>query len=201
MTEQMPATADRALLTVGHSTLGPGELRDRLLDAGVSLLVDVRRFPASRRQPHLAAEALDPWMASAGIQYRWDVRLGGRRHLPMGVASLDPWWTVAAFRAYAAHTRTVEFQAGLAGLLEDADRGRGWVAVMCSEALWWRCHRRLIADVVLGQAGRAVTHLMPLGTTMQHRVSQGARLGAEGLLVWDGDAAARKATSPSAPAR
>ena len=161
--------------------------------------MDVRRFPASRRQPHLAAEALDPSMASAGIQYRWDARLGGRRDLPKGVASLDPWWTVAAFRAYAAHTRTVEFQAGLAGLLRDTDRGR--VAVMCSETLWWRCHRRLIADAVLGQAARPVAHLMPHGATREHRMSQGARLNAEGLLVWDGHAAARTATSTSAPAR
>lgn len=80
------------------------------------------------------------------------------------------WWTVAAFRAYAAHTRTEEFQAGLAELLLDVDRSR--VAVMCSETLWWRCHRRLIADVVLGRAARPVAHLMPPGTTTEHRLSQ-----------------------------
>lgn len=199
LTAQIQATADRALLTVGHGTLGLGELRDLLLGAGVSLLVDVRRFPASRQQPHLAAEALDPWLVSAGIQYRWDVRLGGRRHLPKGVLSLDPWWIVAAFRAYAAHTRTAEFQAGLVGLLRDADRGP--VAVMCSEALWWRCHRRLIADVVLGQVGRPVAHLMAPGAMTQHLMWPGARLGAEGLLVWDGDAAAQTVTATSAAAR
>jgi hypothetical protein len=194
---QPPPMPDRALLTIGHGTLGSGELRDLLLTARVSVLVDVRRFPASRRQPHFAAEALDPWMGAAGIEYRWDVRLGGRRHLPKGVVSLDPWWTVAAFRAYAAHTRTVEFQAGLAHLLRDAGRVR--VAVMCSETLWWRCHRRLIADVALGQAGRPVQHLMPQGATTQHQMSRGARLGAEGLLVWDGDAGT--ATGTSAPGR
>lgn len=163
------------------------------------MLVDARRFPASPRQPHFAAESLAPALAAAGIEYRWDVRLGGRRHLATGVASLDPWWTVAAFRAYAAHTRTVEFQLGLARLLRDADRAR--VAVMCSETLWWRCHRRLVADVVLGQAGRPVAHLMPRGATPQHRMSQGARLGAEGLLVWDGDVAAGMTPATSATAR
>lgn len=185
MTTETPSAPDAYLLTVGHGTLQAEELRDLLLGAKVSMLVDVRRFPASRRQPHLGAAALDPSMASAGIEYRWDVRLGGRRQLPKGASSLDPWWTVAAFRAYAAHTRTTEFQAGLAALLRDADVTR--VAVMCSEALWWRCHRRLIADVVLGQARRPVAHLMHGGAAAHHLMSPGARLGAEGLLVWDGD--------------
>jgi uncharacterized protein (DUF488 family) len=104
------------LLTVGHGTLdrvGPQRL---LLDAAVDMVVDVRRYPGSRRNPDVRRVALEQWLPAAGIDYRWDERLGGRRHLS-GVAPIDTWWTETAFQAYAAHTRSDEFTAGMADLL------------------------------------------------------------------------------------
>ncbi len=105
------------LLTVGHGTLNRVALQQLLSDAGVDLVVDVRRYPGSRRNADVRREALETWLPAAGIDYRWDERLGGRRHLPSGVPAIDTWWTEPAFRAYAAHTRNDEFAAGLADLL------------------------------------------------------------------------------------
>ena len=144
--------------------------------------MDIRRFPGSRRHPHLAREALETALPDAGFDYDWEPRLGGRRSLPKDEPSLDPWWEVAAFRAYAAYTRTPEFRAGLAQALSRAAGQR--VAVMCSETLWWRCHRRLVADVAVLSCGVRVVHLLPSGP-VEHRPSAGARLREDGLLVWD----------------
>lgn len=172
------------LLTVGHGTLALPELRDLLVGAEIEVLVDVRRFPASRRQPHLSTAVLEPALAEGGIRYRWDERLGGRRRLPAGAAEPDSWWTVTAFRAYAAHTRSLKFLAALEDLTREMEQAR--VAVMCSETVWWRCHRRLISDVVVAARLLPVRHLMHNGRTVPHPVAAGARLRPDGLLVWDG---------------
>lgn len=177
-------TSVSRLLTVGHGTLELAALRELLTGAGVELLVDVRRFPASRRLPHLSSAALQPALEEAGMAYRWEERLGGRRRLPKPDPGEDSWWTVEAFRAYAAHTRTPAFQAALAELMQDLDVLR--VAVMCSESVWWRCHRRLIADVVVAEKDRPVSHLMPNGAVVPHPLAAGARLRPDGLLGWDG---------------
>ncbi len=172
------------LLTVGHGPEDRTRLGPRLSDAGVDLVVDVRRFPASRANPDVGKDALTAWLPTLGIGYRWDERLGGRRSLPAGEPVVDDWWTVPQFAAYAAHTRTPQFGLALDDLLADA-AGRT-VAVMCSESVWWRCHRRLIADVaVLGRAV-PVDHLMPDGRLTAHRPSAGAVVGADGMLHWPG---------------
>ena len=171
------------MLTVGHGTDDRNALRTRLRGAGVGLLVDVRRFPGSRSNPDLAREALEAWLPEAGIDYRWEERLGGRRRLPAGEPVADGWWTVAQFAAYAAYTRTPEFGAALDEVLaESADR---LVAVMCSEYVWWRCHRRLIADVAVLARRAPVHHLMPDGRLAGHRPSEGAVLDG-GSVRWPG---------------
>jgi uncharacterized protein (DUF488 family) len=175
-----PAAGGPPLLTVGHGRLSQDALGALLTGAGVRRLVDVRRFPGSRTHPHVAADALAGWLPPLGVAYRSEPRLGGRRRLEG--PSDDPWWTVEAFRAYAAHTRTPEFAAALAEVLEEAERTP--VAVMCSEAVWWRCHRRLVADVVALVHERPVHHLMPDGRTPPHRPSEGARRTGD-VLVWD----------------
>jgi uncharacterized protein (DUF488 family) len=172
------------LLTVGHGPDDRDRLRTRLAGAGIELVVDVRRFPGSRSNPDVAAEALAGWLPGAGIGYRWEARLGGRRRLPPGEPVADRWWTVAQFAAYAAHTRTPEFAAALTAVLAEA--AGGTVAVMCSEYVWWRCHRRLIADVVEVTAGLSVGHVMPDGRIAGHRISAGAVLGADGEVRWPG---------------
>jgi uncharacterized protein (DUF488 family) len=184
-----PTAAARALLTVGHGSLSREALGALVTGAGVRQLVDVRRFPGSRAHPHLSADAFAGWLPPLGVAYRSEPRLGGRRRLPAGGVSEDPWWTVQAFRAYAAHTRTPEFAAALAEVLAQAEEGT--LAVLCSEAVWWRCHRRLVADVVVLVHERPVHHLMPDGRTSPHRPAAGARRAGD-VLVWDGAESGRQ---------
>jgi uncharacterized protein (DUF488 family) len=171
----------RHLLTVGHGTAGRPELAELLQGVDLSRLVDVRRFPGSRAHPHVAAVALAEWLPASGIAYRGEQRLGGRRDSPPD--SPDTWWQVTAFRGYAAHMRTPEFRDAIDDLLADADAGR--TAVMCSESLWWRCHRRLIADFLTVARGVTVHHLDHRGKLTEHRVAEGARLQSPDALVYD----------------
>ena len=170
------------LLTVGHGPEDRHRLGARLAGAGVTSLVDIRRYPGSRNNPDVGRESLEEWLPTMGIGYRWEERLGGRRRLPTGEPVADGWWTVAQFAAYAAHTRTAEFIAALAEVLAEADRAT--VAVMCSESVWWRCHRRLVADVAVLGRGVPVTHLMPDGRLTAHRTAEGAVLGDDGEVRW-----------------
>ena len=171
------------LLTVGHGTATPGELATLLTGAGVAQVVDVRRFPGSRRDPELAREAMEVWLPAAGIGYLWEPRLGGRRRLPPGQdASVDGWWRVAAFRAYAGYMRTDDFRAGLDVLLDRMDEAA--TVIMCSESLWWRCHRRLISDAVLLLRGRPVSHLGHDGRRTAHDPPPAAKV-VDGRLRYD----------------
>ena len=108
------------LLTVGHGPDDRTRLAARLTAAGVGRVVDARRFPGSRTNPDVRREALEEWLPAAGVGYRWDARLGGRRALPQGEPVADGWWTIAQFAAYAAHTRTPEFTAALDEVLAEA---------------------------------------------------------------------------------
>ncbi|SDO13250.1 DUF488 family protein [Geodermatophilus sp. DSM 45219] len=170
------------LLTVGHGPDDRARLGARLTAAGVGLVVDVRRFPGSRTNPDVRREALEAWLPAAGVGYRWDARLGGRRALPAGEPVADGWWTVAQFAAYAAHTRTPEFAAALDEVLAEA--AGATVAVMCSESVWWRCHRRIVADVAVLARDVPVQHLMPGGRLSPHRLSEGAVLSGDGEIHW-----------------
>jgi len=171
-----------SLLTVGHGRDGREQLAARLLGAEVRLVVDVRRFPESRTNPDVGREALAQWLPDAGVGYRWEERLGGRRRIPKGEPVEDGWWTVAQFAAYAAHTRTPEFASAMKEVLGDASHRP--LAVMCSEYVWWRCHRRLVADVAVLAHGVTVHHLMPDGRLVRHQPAEGARLGQDGLVHW-----------------
>ncbi|MGN6252060.1 MAG: DUF488 domain-containing protein [Marmoricola sp.] len=170
------------LLTFGHGRLRAEELSEIVGTAGIERVVDVRRFPGSRANEAAARGVVPTILDGIGVDYRWDERLGGRRHQRKDEPSPDTWWEVAAFRAYAAWTRTPDFAAGLADLLADAAQVR--TAVMCSESVWWRCHRRIISDVVVLAHDTAVEHLMHTGVLVPHRPSEGARL-LHGELVWD----------------
>lgn len=180
----MPGAAP-ALHTLGHGTASAAELTALLRGAGVTGVVDIRRFPGSRRHPHHASDALAARLPDEGIAYRWEPRLGGRRRLPAaslgpdGPDGRDAWWQVAAFRAYAAHTRTPEFAAALDDLVAEATARP--TAVLCSESLWWRCHRRLVADAVVLLRGLPVRHLAHDGRVTAHEPSAGARVAPDGL--------------------
>jgi uncharacterized protein (DUF488 family) len=170
------------LLTVGHGRDDRDQLGARLAGAHIDLLVDVRRFPGSRSNADVSRDSLASWLPQCGVRYRWEEALGGRRRLPAGQQVADDWWTVAQFAAYAAHTRTAEFATALDRVLSDA--ADSTVAVMCSESVWWRCHRRLIADVVVLGRGLPVHHLMPDGRLSAHRPSAGAVRADDGTLWW-----------------
>jgi uncharacterized protein (DUF488 family) len=160
------------LLTIGHGT-HPAEVFTRLLhDAGIRALVDIRIGPGSRRNPQFQRAALTEWLPQAGIDYRWEQRLGGFRRLPAD--SPDTALRNESFRAYAAHMRSADFRDALAGLLEQADSER--TTVMCSESVWWRCHRRLVADAAMLLHGRDVQHVMPGGRIAEHRPTEGVRV-------------------------
>lgn len=168
------------LLTVGHGTLDQVAFTRLLQEAEVTSVVDVRRFPGSRRHPHFASDVMGSWLPPLGIGYRWEPRLGGRRHLPADERGRDPWWQVEAFAAYAAHTRTEEFDRALSDVLDEC-KATGRTAVMCSESLWWRCHRRLISDVSVLVRQVPVLHLAHSGRLSEHPPSAGARVSPEGL--------------------
>lgn len=174
------------LLTFGHGRLDRDALAALIGPAGITRVVDVRRFPGSRANDAAARDAIPDLLDELGIDYRWDERLGGRRHLNAAEMreSPDSWWRVDAFRAYAAWTRSDDFRAGIAELIPDIDGAT--TAVMCSESVWWRCHRRLISDVMALEHDTEVRHLMHDGRLLEHRPSEGARLDEDGSLIWDG---------------
>jgi uncharacterized protein (DUF488 family) len=171
-----------SLITFGHGTASADRMAELLLAAEVGALVDVRTAPGSRRNPHVARAELERWLPGYGISYRWEKRLGGfRRPAP---DSPDVFWRDEAFRGYADHMRQPAFLAAIGEVLTQAATER--VAVMCSESVWWRCHRRLIADFAEIARGIPVRHLMHDGRLAGHQRSPGARLRDDGLLVYDG---------------
>lgn len=171
----------RALLTFGHSTADRQKLSDLLLGADVAAVVDVRTAPGSRHNPDVTREALQRWLPGRGIRYRWERRLGGFREVPPD--SPDVIWRNASFRGYAGYSRTPPFLAAVDRLLAETEQSR--TVVMCAEAVWWRCHRRIIADFAVLARGVPVLHLMHDGRLVPHPPMPGARLSG-GLLVYDG---------------
>jgi uncharacterized protein (DUF488 family) len=164
-------TLEQTVYTIGHSTRSIAEFLDLLELSGIEVLADVRRMPGSRRLPQFDSATLSRSLAERGIDYCWIGQLGGRRRPAPGSRNLG--WRHLAFRAYADHLRTREFADGLFELLMLA-RGRRTV-VMCAEVLWWRCHRRLIADVLVA-LGLTVVHVFNAEKQELHRLSAPARL-------------------------
>ncbi|MER7788092.1 DUF488 domain-containing protein [Streptomyces sp. NPDC097640] len=148
------------ICTVGHSTRDFGEMLAILRNHEISHLVDVRSFPSSRKFPQWNQSAIIAALPP-DIEYRWIPKLGGRRHTPKGVLSVNGAWQVKAFRDYADYMASDEFGEGLGELLELAEHGRP--AIMCSEAVPWRCHRRLITDALI-VAGAEVVDIMSTTT-------------------------------------
>jgi len=147
--------------TIGYSTRSVEELVALLIEAGVDLLLDVRSFPRSRRNPQFNVDTLPDNLRPAGIAYRHVQALGGRRSKQPGAeASPNTAWRVEAFKNYADYALTPQFREALAALIGEADSNA--CAVMCAEAVWWQCHRRIITDYLL-TAGVEVRHIMNAG--------------------------------------
>jgi len=168
--------------TIGHGTRSILELTGLLHAVGIEKLVDVRRFPGSRRNPQFSRERLAAELPAAGIHYDWrGDELGGRRSL--GPGNLNTSWTNRAFRAYAGHMESADFRTALAAIEADAATGRR-LALMCAETLWWRCHRRLIADALVLD-GFEVRHLIDHIPGKPHRLHPGVRRDDAGVVVYD----------------
>ncbi len=174
--------ASPTLFTVGHGARAVGELIAVLSAAGVRRLVDVRRYPGSRHSPQFGRDALAASLSAAGIGYDWrGGALGGRRRA--SAASRHVALRNEAFRGYADHMDSEAFQAALEALLRDAAAGPP-LAILCAETLWWRCHRRLIADA-LAARGAEVVHLLDADHRQAHPANPDARIDERGRPVYD----------------
>ncbi len=177
---------ERTVHTVGHSTRPLDELVAMLTSAGVTRLLDVRSIPRSRTNPQFNIDVLPGALAPHGIDYRHLAALGGRRSSRRDAPSRNLHWQHPAFRAYADYAATPAFRAGLE-LLESLAEERP-AAIMCAEAVWWRCHRRLIADYLIVR-GWTVLHLLGGGRVEPARLTPGARVLADGTLEYPAESA------------
>jgi uncharacterized protein (DUF488 family) len=172
------------LWTVGHSTRSLGDFLGLLMAHDIEIVADVRRYPGSRRWPHFSREPLTEGLAGRGIGYEAFPELGGRRQPRPD--SPNTAWRSTAFRGYADYMATEEFAEGLARLV---DLGCGLrTVIMCAEAVWWRCHRGLIADA-LCWAGFDVHHIMGPVSSIPHPYTSAARI-TDGLLSYAAPGAA-----------
>lgn len=166
--------------TVGHSTRSIDEFLALLTKAKVHTVVDVRKLPGSRKYPHFNEDALAESLAQTGIGYRRAESLTGRRPVSKSVPfEVNGFWNNRSFHNYADYALSDEFAAGLTELRQEASEHH--VAIMCSEAVWWRCHRRLIADHLLAQ-GDPVIHLMDAGKQSPASLTEGSEIGADGKV-------------------
>ena len=178
------APPDRpTIFTIGHSTRTIEEFLALLDEARVDHLVDVRAFPRSRTTPQFNTDTLPTTLAAHGIGYTHIRALGGRRRRGKDAPpSPNTLWRVTAFRNYADYAETDDFREGLTELLELAQEHR--CAIMCAEAVWWRCHRRIITDYLLA-GGTPVTHIMSPGVIAPAALTPGARVLGQ-VLRYDG---------------
>ena len=174
------------LFTIGHSNHSLEHFLGLLRRYDAEVLVDVRRFPGSRKFPHFAQPALAEALREAGLEYRWIESLGGRRAKATTAPSPNLGLRNQSFRNYADYMMTAEFRDGVEQLRLVAASRR--TAIMCSESVFWRCHRRLISDYVVAQ-GWAVQHIFPAGDAKPHALTSEATI-APGGVIYPADAAA-----------
>lgn len=170
------------VFSIGHSTHPIEEFLALLEQACVQLLIDVRSIPRSRTNPQFNTDVLQQSLASYSIDYRHSPALGGRRHRRAHAPpSRNGLWTNNAFRNYADYALTDAFRAGLHELQEAASTRR--CAMMCAEAVWWRCHRRIIADYLLA-GGTPVVHIMAIGKLVPAHMTPGAQPQPDGAVLY-----------------
>ncbi|HWJ18711.1 MAG TPA: DUF488 domain-containing protein [Geobacterales bacterium] len=168
--------------TIGHSNRPLGEFIRLLGEAGVGLVIDVRTIPKSRHNPQFNAEALEQALPAVGIAYKRIPELGGLRSRRKDQGpSPNGFWENENFRNYADYTATPDFRAGL-HKLQALGETRS-CAIMCAEAVWWRCHRRIITDYLLS-AGESVTHIMGEGKLEPAQLTEAAIIGQDGVITY-----------------
>jgi len=168
------------IFTIGHSDRSIGGFIGLLRGADIGLVVDVRKLPGSARHPHFNQDALAASLEEEGIGYRHSPGLTGRRPVSRTVPKeVNGWWTNRSFHNYADHALSEEFQDALEELRHEGRSHR--LAVMCSEAVWWRCHRRIIADHLLAR-GEDVLHIVDGGEPRPAVLSEGAVIEEDGSV-------------------
>lgn len=173
--------------TVGHSNRRIGEFEDILQGPGVERVVDVRKIPRSRANPQFNDDALSASLATRGVAYEHAAALGGLRGKDRGLSpDVNSLWTNVSFHNYADYALSAPFGAALDHLIGEGRRQR--CAIMCSEAVWWRCHRRIIADHLLAR-GETVFHIMGPDRIEPARLTPGAVVREDRTVVYPGQAA------------
>jgi len=170
-----------SLFTIGHSNRSAEDFLALLHDFSVQTVVDIRRLPHSRAFPHFDQIHLESLLRREGMEYVWLASLGGLRRRLKGLDSPNSGLSSPGFRNYADHMTTEEFRAGVRQLLEIA--GRSTSACMCAEALYWRCHRRLLSDYLVAR-GVEVRHIMERHKLDPHRMTAGSLVTAEGFVTY-----------------
>jgi uncharacterized protein (DUF488 family) len=168
--------------TIGHSNRSLEAFVAMLRAADIALVADIRKLPGSRRNPQFGADPLRDALAGFQIGYERIEALGGRRgRTREGPEGLNELWTNKSFRNYADYALTEPFKAGLERLIADGRRRR--CAMMCAEAVWWRCHRRIVSDYLLAR-GESVFHIMGEGRLEPARLTPGAVVRPDGAVVY-----------------
>jgi len=172
------------IYTIGHSTRELADFSSLLQAHGIQVLEDIRAFPASRRHPHFNRENLGLWLPQIGCEYVWEQDLGGRRKQQMPQEqSPNLALRNESFRNYADYMLSRRFQGAITRLVERASQAK--TAIMCAEAVYFRCHRMLVSDYLLSH-GHSVLHILDEKDPREHILSRDARVS-EGRLVYRGD--------------
>lgn len=171
MFEQCQAKEKVKLFTIGHSSRTFDDFLSLLREFAISVLVDIRRFPGSRKFPHFNRQSLEATLSASGIEYLWLEDLGGRRSEPDIAESQNPGLKSPGFRHYADYMQTGQFRKAVQHLLSVASVKPA--AIMCAEKLFWKCHRRLLSDYLVAQ-GVHVEHIMDSARLQSHTLTAGA---------------------------
>lgn len=172
----------QAFFTIGHSNRSLDEFADLLRGAGVELVVDVRAFPGSRANPQFNKESLPDGLAAFHLSYEHMAALGGRRRRSKPIpTAVNDFWTNQSFHNYADYALSDDFRVGLEYLMVEGGKHR--CAIMCSEAVWWRCHRRIITDYLIAR-DEAVFHILGPGHVDAARLNPGALIQADGSVTY-----------------
>lgn len=168
--------------TIGHSNRSQEEFIELLRAARIELLADIRKFPMSRTNPQFNGDVLAPALAEVGIAYEHLAALGGRRGKARDVPEqLNDFWTNDSFHNYADYALSAPFRAGLEHLLEQGRKRRS--AIMCAEAVWWQCHRRIVTDYLIAH-GESVVHIMGPGRQEPAHLTPGASVRPDETVVY-----------------
>jgi len=169
------------IFTIGHSNLAFEQFVLLLKEFGICLVADIRRYPSSRKFPHFNRQVLCQLLAAENIEYLWLEALGGRRHTSRSEKSINTGFKSPGFRNYADYMATDEFSRAVQELMSAAERSP--TAVMCAEKLYWKCHRRLLADYLVAK-GVEVVHIVGTGKVLGHKLTPGAIVTTETGVIY-----------------